>query len=212
MTPVFNRLAPTLARTTAAVFFAGALTLSFIGGAKALEMRDDGIHTEKWMKSLTFLDLKDDLAEANAKGKGLVIIFEQPGCGSCKRLHEVNFQKPELVDYITQHFEVLQINMYGDNLVTDFDGEELSEVKFTEKRLINFSPTTLFIGADGTELFRIPGYLAPNFYISGYEYVVDEGPQKGILFPRWMKAKRDRLRAQEASQDAAAPAAQGAGS
>ena len=173
----------------------GALT--FTTDAQALEMRSDGIHTESWMKSMTFLDLAEDLDEAQENGKGLVIIFEQPGCGSCKRLHEVNFQEKPLVDYITQHFDVVQINMYGDNLVTDFDGEELSEVKFTEKLLINFSPTTVFFGPGGTETFRIPGYLVPNFYQSGYEYVVDEGPQKGILFPRWLKAKRDRLAAEK---------------
>lgn len=178
-----------------ALVFAFALALP--QGAQALDMRDDGIHTETWMKQLTFLDLKEDLAEAQAKGKGLAIIFEQPGCGSCKRLHEVNFQEQPLVDYITTHFDVIQINMYGDNLVTDIDGEELSEARFTEKKLINFSPTTLFIGADGQEVFRIPGYLKPNFYQSGFEYVVDEGPQKGILFPRWLKQKRDRLRAEE---------------
>lgn len=168
---------------------------TFTHDAQALEMRSDGIHTESWMKSMTFLDLKEDLAEAKSQGKGLVIIFEQPGCGSCKRLHEVNFKEQPLVDFITQNFDVLQINMYGDNLVTDFDGEVLSEVKFSEKLLINFSPTTIFFGADHTETFRIPGYLAPKFYQSGFEYVVDEGPQKGILFPRWLKAKRDRFAA-----------------
>jgi len=178
------------------------LTLCVIlaaSGAQALEMRSDGIHTESWIKSMTFLDLNEDVAEAQASGKGLVIIFEQPGCGSCKRLHEVNFQEKPLVDYITQHFDVLQINMYGDNRVTDFDGEVLSEGKFTEKLLINFSPTTVFFAPGGKEVFRIPGYLAPKFYQSGFEYVVDQGPQKGILFPRWLKAKRDRLAAEKAA-------------
>jgi len=165
--------------------------------AQALELRADGIHTESWMKSMTFLDLGEDLAEAQAEGKGLVVIFEQPGCGSCKRLHEVNFQDPALVDYLTRHFVFIQINMYGDNLVTDFDGEELSEVKFSEKRMVNFSPTTLFIGADGSEVFRLPGYFKPYFYQSGFEYVVDQAPQNGVMFPRWLKAKRDRLSAAE---------------
>lgn len=167
--------------------------------ARALEMRSDGIHTESWMKSMTFLDLNEDVAEAQAVGKGLVVIFEQPGCGSCKRLHEVNFQEKPLVDYITKHFDVLQINMYGDNHVTDFNGEVLSEGKYTEKMLINFSPTTVFLAPGGKEIFRIPGYIAPNFYQSGFEYVVDQGPQKGILFPRWLKAKRDRLAAEKAA-------------
>lgn len=198
MAIAFSIPSPSRSRAFAAVMALGlALTLAFTQAAQALDMRDDGIHTEKWMKQLSFLVLEEDLAEAQAKGKGLAIIFEQPGCGSCKRLHEVNFREQPLVDYITKHFDVLQINMYGDNIVTDFDGEELSEVKFTEKHLINFSPTTLFIGADGQELFRIPGYLKPYFYQSGFEYVVEEGPQNGILFPRWLKQKRDRLRAEE---------------
>lgn len=165
--------------------------------AKALEMRSDGIHTESWMKSMTFLDLSEDLAEAQAAGKGLVVLFEQPGCGSCKRLHEVNFQEPALVDYLTQNFVFIQINMYGDNLVTDFDGEVLSEVKYAEKKLVNFSPTTLFVGADGAEVFRLPGYFKPYFYQSGFEYVADQAPQNGVLFPRWLKAKRDRLAAEK---------------
>lgn len=190
-------LRTTLAAVSLVALGVAPATLGLPSTAQALEMRSDGIHTESWMKSMTFLDLKEDAAEAMAEGKGLVIIFEQPGCGSCERLHEVNFQEKPLVDYITQHFDVMQINMYGDNLVTDFDGEELSEARFSEKVLINFSPTTLFYAPDGSEIFRIPGYLAPEFYQSGFEYVVDQGPQKGIMFPRWMKAKRDRLAAEE---------------
>lgn len=185
---------------TAALLAFGALSISPAGSARAagaLDMRTDGIHTESWMKSMTFLDLAEDLAEATAQGKGLVVLFEQPGCGSCKRLHEVNFQEPALVEYLTQNFVFIQINMYGAQPVTDFDGEVLSEADYAEKKLVNFSPTTLFIGADGAEVFRLPGYFKPYFYQSGFEYVVDEGPQKGVIFPRWLKAKRDRLAAAE---------------
>lgn len=160
-------------------------------------LRDDGVHTEEWFKNVTFLDLKEDLQEALEAGKkGLVLIFEQQGCGACVRLHEVNFQDPETVDYVSQHFDVIVINMYGANEVTDFDGEVLPEVRYNEKMRINFSPTTVFFGADGKETFRIPGYLAPRFYLNAYRYVVDDGPAKGILFPRWAKERRDRLKAE----------------
>ncbi len=164
----------------------------FAGAAQSAQTRSDGIHTQDWMKTESFLDLKDDLAEAKEAQKGLVIIFEQPGCGACKRLHEVNFQEPELVKTITDNFDVVQINMYGNLTVTDFDGEELSEGDFSTKHRINFTPTTLFIGDDGAEVFRLPGYFKPFYYQSGYEYVMDGAPQKGQVFPRWLKAKRDR--------------------
>ena len=167
--------------------------LSWTTTANAAEapLRADGIHTQPWMKSLTFLELKNDLAEALEGGKkGLVVIFEQPGCGACERLHEVNFADPAMVSLITANFDVIQINMYGEAEVTDFDGEVLPEKKLAEKLLVNFTPTTVFIGADGAESFRIPGYLKPRFYRAAYEYVLDDGPEKKILFPRWMKQRR----------------------
>lgn len=168
------------------------LTVGFPGPAEAeTMMREDGIHTESWINGLSFLELREDLEEAKDSGKGLVILFEQPGCGACERLHEVNFADSALVEYITQHFNVLQINLYGAKTVTDFDGEELEERAFAEKKLIHFTPTTLFLGADGEELFRVPGYLALPYYRAAFEYVVDEGPQKGILFPRWSKQRRE---------------------
>ena len=60
-------------------------------------------------------------------GKRLVIFWEQRGCPYCKRAHEVNFRIPTMVEYIEKNFMVLQLNLWGDREVTDFDGEKLSE-------------------------------------------------------------------------------------
>ena len=43
------------------------------------ELGDDGLHKTPWMRD-TFKDLSEDLAEANAEGKRLMLIFEQRGC------------------------------------------------------------------------------------------------------------------------------------
>ncbi len=173
-----------------------ALVLGLVmADAGAANLRSDGIHTQPWIKSLTFLDLKEDLAEALKAGKtGLVVLFEQPGCGACRRLHEVNFADKELVDLITANFDVVQINMYGSTEVTDLDGEETTERKLAEKMRINFTPTTIFVDRAGKEVFRVPGYLKPKFYKAAFEYVLDGGPQRGILFPRWNKERRSAER------------------
>ncbi|GAB6053550.1 hypothetical protein JCM17960_23700 [Magnetospira thiophila] len=181
------------------IALAALLLLSLPAQAESIE-RDDGVHTESWFKNLSFLDLKEDLKEALDSGKkGLVLIFEQQGCGACKRLHEVNFQEPEIIDFVSANFDVMVINMYGANEVTDFDGEVLAEARFNEKLMVNFSPTTIFFGAEGTEIFRVPGYLAPQFYLRAFQYVADGGPQKGILFPRWQKQQRDKAKAENPS-------------
>ena len=163
--------------------------------ASEFAKREDGIHAQTWFKNLSFLELRDDLAEATKAGKGLVVIFEQKGCGSCKKLHEINFANKKLVKFISKNFDVLQINMYGSKEGTDMDGSAINERKYAERVLVQFTPTTLFYGKTGKEIFRIPGYLSPKVYRRAFEYVLDRGPQRKILFPRW---SRDRARAEKA--------------
>ena len=40
---------------------------------------DDGLHIQDWFLQ-SFLDIGEDLAEAQANGKGLVVVFQQSGC------------------------------------------------------------------------------------------------------------------------------------
>ena len=174
--------------------FVGLLVSSAQAGD--VKKRDDGIHYQPWIKNISFLDLKEDLKEAlGAKKIGLVVIFEQPGCGSCKKLHEVNFNNKPLVKLITTNFDVLQINMYGSSEVTDMGGAVIDERAFAEKMAVNFTPTTAFFDESGKEVFRIPGYLKPKFYKRAVEYVIDRGPQRKILFPRWSRDRMKKLKA-----------------
>ena len=68
-----------------------------------------------------------DLAEASDEGKRLAIIIEQRGCIYCTKMHEEVFPDPDITRLLTDDFFVVQINMFGDVEVTDFDGETLSE-------------------------------------------------------------------------------------
>jgi hypothetical protein len=62
----------------------------------AAELGDDGLHKAPWMRD-TFKDLSEDLAEANAEGKRLLLLIEQRGCIYCTRMHQEVFVLPEAV-------------------------------------------------------------------------------------------------------------------
>ena len=110
----------------------------------AAELGDDGLHKTGWMRD-TFKDLREDLAEANAEDKRLMLIVEQRGCIYCTRMHENVFPRPEIADYIRENFFVVQLNLHGDIEVTDFDGESLSEKAATRKWGLLFTPSILFL-------------------------------------------------------------------
>jgi thioredoxin-related protein len=110
----------------------------------AAEVGDDGLHKTAWMRD-TFKDLREDLAEANAEGKRLVLIVEQRGCIYCAKMHKEVFPREELSKYIEDNFFVVQLNLHGDTEITDFDGEALSEKAATRKWGVLFTPTILFM-------------------------------------------------------------------
>jgi thioredoxin-related protein len=116
----------------------------------AADLGDDGLHKTDWMRE-TFKDLREDLAEANAEDKRLMLIVEQRGCIYCTRMHEQVFPRPEIDAYLRENFFVVQINLHGDTEVTDFDGEVLSEKAATRKWGLLFTPSILFLPEDVPE-------------------------------------------------------------
>lgn len=116
----------------------------FVNQASALEVGDDGLHKTPWMQD-TFKDLREDLEEANAEGKRLVLFFEQIGCIYCTKMHKEVFSKEKVSNYINDNFFVVQLNLHGDIEVTDFDGDVLPEKDIARKWGILFTPSILFL-------------------------------------------------------------------
>ncbi len=108
------------------------------------EMGDDGLHKQPWMRD-TFKDLREDLDEANAEGKRLVLFFEQRGCIYCAKMHEEVFSDQGISDYIAENYFVVQMNLYGDVEVVDFDGDSRSEKDMARKWRVMFTPNIVFL-------------------------------------------------------------------
>ena len=192
-----------------------AVVLGAAGTAAAAEksyppvLAEDGLYHQPWFLN-SFLNLSEDLAETAAAGKRLAIIWEQKGCPYCRETHRVNFAKPEITDYIKKHFNIIQLNLWGDREVTDFDGEALPEKKLARKHRVVFTPTIQFFpetaaeivgkrGADA-EVARMPGYFKPFHFLSMFEYVYTKGYDK-LHFQRWLQAKAKKMQAEGKTVD-----------
>lgn len=110
----------------------------------AVEIGDDGLHKEPFFHD-TFKDLREDLDEAKAEGKRLVLFFEQRGCIYCKKMHEEVFSDPDLNAFIDDNFFAVQLNLHGGTEVIDFDGDALSEKDMARKWRVMFTPNIMFM-------------------------------------------------------------------
>ena len=167
------------------------------------EVNEDGVYTQTWFLE-SFLDLREDLLESRANGKHLAILWEQRGCPYCKETHAVNLRVPKIVNYIKNNFNIIQLNLWGDKEVTDFDGEVTTEKKLARKYKIQFTPTMQFFAKDKKldpkksgaqqEIWRIMGYWKPFHFLNTFVYVRDKGYIKQPNFQRWLQARAEEMR------------------
>ncbi|SHM01202.1 thioredoxin family protein [Roseibium suaedae] len=182
-----------------------ALILSFAffaSTALAATVGDDGLHKEDWF-TITFRDIAEDIRAAKADGKRLVMIYEQRGCIYCRAMHEKLLTDPEVSDYIKEHFMVVQYNMFGDEDVTDLDGESLTEKTAARKWGYLFTPTIVFLPDEVPEgksvadaaVAVMPGAFGKWTFLNMFKWVEEKGYDSGEHFQKYHARKIEELRA-----------------
>lgn len=164
--------------------------------ALAAELGDDGLHKPDWLRE-TFKDLREDLAEANAEGKRLLITVEQRGCIYCTKMHEEVFPDPGIDALIRDHYFVVQMNLFGDVEVTDFDGTVLPEKDMAVRWGVMFTPTLIFlpeeVAADRTAaesaVAMMPGAFGKGTTAALLTWVRDHGYQNGEHFQKFLASR-----------------------
>ena len=162
----------------------------------AAELGDDGLHKADWMRD-TFKDLGEDLAEANDEGKRLMVLIEQRGCSYCKKMHEEGFVVPEVARYIEDNYFVVQINMFGDVEVTDFDGTVLPVKVMVKRWGALFTPIIYFFPQDVEEgqtapqaaVANMPGAFGRWTTFNMLNWVVEEGYDSDEPFQKYHARK-----------------------
>lgn len=184
------------------------LAVAVLGAAASAEdllpepkLGDNGLHVQDWFVN-SFLDIGEDLADARAEDKGLVVIFEQAGCPYCREMHRVNLRRPDIVELIRANFNVVQLDLRGARETVDTDGEALAERDLARKWGVAFTPTLLFFARDADPAGKpantaaaavMPGYFKPFHFASMFDYVAS-GAYKTAHFQDYIVERRERLR------------------
>lgn len=159
----------------------------------AAELGDDGLHKPTWLRD-SFKDLREDLTEANADGKRLLVIWEQRGCIYCTKMHEEVFPDPEIDALIRDNYFVVQMNLFGDVEVTDFDGTALPEKDMARRWGIVFTPTLMFFPEAVTDgqtaaqaaVVSMPGAFGKGTTAALLTWVKDKGYDSGEHFQKYL--------------------------
>jgi thioredoxin-related protein len=140
-----------------------------------------------WFKN-SFLDMREDLAEATGQGRRLLLYFYQDGCPYCKKLLEENFSQRAIVEQTRRYFDVIALNIWGDREVVDFSGDARSEKQFATDLEVMFTPTLLLLNEQGEVVLRLNGYYPPQRFAAVIDYV-GQHREKSQSFPDYWAAR-----------------------
>lgn len=130
-----------------------------------------------WFKD-SFLDLNEDIDEASADNKRIMIFFYQHGCPYCNALVERNLAQKDIETKVKKNIDVIAINMWGDREVTYLDGNQYTEKNIAEKLRVQFTPTILFFDEKGKMILRLNGYRSPQRFNIDLDYIIDRNEGK----------------------------------
>jgi hypothetical protein len=144
---------------------------------------DDGIYHQTWFVK-SFLDLREDFADAKKAGKRFAVVFEQRGCIYCTKMHTEVLSKRYINDYVRENFAILSFDMWGSREVTDFDGTKLPEKKLAERWGVMFTPTVVFFKES---LDGLDGKWGPSLEVTRMSLGVGPGTFYDLF--TWVRAK-----------------------
>ena len=143
-----------------------------LSGAAAQVASPHAIDIPRWFTE-TFLDFKEDVAEAARDNKRVLVYFGQDGCPYCKALMKANFGPGATADKTQRHFVAIALNIWGDREVTWLDGRRTTEKALARTLGVQFTPTLLFLETDGRLALRLDGYQAPERFARILDYVIE---------------------------------------
>lgn len=154
-----RRLVPFLAST---FLFVGVATAQEAGNPHAIE-------PPAWFAQ-SFLEFREEAADAAKAGKRLLLYFGQDGCPYCKELLQNNFSQPDVVAKTRRHFVAVALNIWGDRETTWLDGKSRSEKELARFLKVQFTPTVLLLDEKGGTVARINGYYPPARFAAALDY------------------------------------------
>ena len=150
----------------------GALLVLFSSVVMA-ELRDPG----DYFFESTFGDYSEELEVAREEGKkGVFLFFEEDDCPFCARMKATILNRSEVQDFYREHFKIYRINIKGEVDVVSFDGEDMLEKVFAEKRnKVRATPLMAFYNLDGQMVVRYTGATSSveEFLLLG-QYAVEQ--------------------------------------
>jgi thioredoxin-related protein len=118
------------------------------------------------------------LEHAAASKRPVLVDVYTDWCGWCKRMDHDVYARPEIRDYLAQHFVVIRLNAESNEGAT-YEGERYTSRGLALHFGVSGYPTTIFLRANGEHLANVPGYVPADKFLPLLRYIGDGHMDRG---------------------------------
>ncbi len=130
----------------------------------------------------SFLDFREDAAEASDAGKHMLVFADLKGCPYCAKMLQDNFKTAKKEggnrEFIQANFDSIHINIKGSRDVAFNEDTDVTESELAQALQVKFTPTLLFMNAKNKVVMRVNGYRSPREFEQVLNYVKEKAYEK----------------------------------
>jgi thioredoxin-related protein len=170
-----NEASMNRALSTRVLPFALLLLLTIPGAAPA-----DDLRWREWNAGLK---------EAAASKRPVIVDVYTDWCGWCKRMDRDVYARPDIRDYLAQHFVLVRLDAESAEPAS-YQGERTTCRGLAARFGVSGYPTTIFLRSNGEHLASAPGYVPADRFLSLLRYIGDGHMDRGETYEEYAAGAR----------------------
>ena len=128
-----------------------------------------------------------------ARGKPLAVLFETRSCSGCDEMHREGLRRPAVAEQLAR-FDVVRLALGERTELIRPDGRKTGADAWARELNIANTPTIVFFGESGREVFRVEAYVRPFHLAAAFDYVSSGAYRSEPSLQRFIQARTEQLR------------------
>ena len=123
--------------------------------------------------TIEWIDMEEAQKQSEVDQKPVFVFVEAEWCGFCKKMKREVFPQTEISGLMNEEYYGVLVDLESKNEIA-FNGNIMTEREFSRSMEVMQTPTMIFLGNDGEELGRQPGYLGEDDFYKLLRYVTSD--------------------------------------